>query len=123
MIAILVSGFVSLTLTPMLCGRFLKSQKEQKHGGFYNFFERAFDKALHGYERSLAWVMTHRPLTLVFSVLILVATGVLYTLVPKGLFPSDDTGLLSGTTEAAQGTSYTEMVRLQTLATRALPPQ
>jgi HAE1 family hydrophobic/amphiphilic exporter-1 len=120
MVAILVSGFVSLTLTPMLCGRFLKSQKEQQHGSMYNTMERAFEKALHGYERSLAWVMSHRPLTLVFSVLILVATGLLYTVIPKGLFPADDTGLLSATTEAAQGTSYQEMVRLQTLAMKAL---
>ncbi|MDB4910386.1 MAG: acriflavin resistance protein, partial [Gemmatimonadetes bacterium] len=120
MISILVSGFVSLTLTPMLCGRFLKPQRQQKHGRMYNAMERAFDKALHGYERSLAWVMSHRPLSLLFSVLILVATGVLYVRIPKGLFPSDDTGLLNGTTEAAQGTSYTEMVRLQMLAMRAL---
>ncbi len=120
MVAILVSGFVSLTLTPMLCGRFLKSQKQQQHGRMYNAMERVFDTALHGYERSLGWVMGHRPLSLVFSVLILVATGLLYTLIPKGLFPSDDTGLLSGTTEAAQGTSYTEMVRLQTIAMKAL---
>ncbi len=120
MVAIVVSGFVSLTLTPMLCGRFLKPQKEQKHGRMYNALERVFEGALHGYERSLAWVMGHRPLTLVFSVLILVGTGVLYTLVPKGLFPSDDTGILFGTTEAAQGTSYTEMVRLQTLVMKRI---
>jgi HAE1 family hydrophobic/amphiphilic exporter-1 len=120
MISILVSGFVSLTLTPMLCGRFLRSQRDRKHGRMYNAMERVFDKALHGYERSLAWVMGHRPLSLLFSVLILVATGVLYVRIPKGLFPSDDTGLLSGTTEAAQGTSYAEMVRLQTIAMRAL---
>ena len=119
-IAILVSGFVSLTLTPMLCARFLKPQREQKHGSLYNAFERVFDKALHGYERSLAWVMGHRPLSLLFSGLILVATVVLFVIIPKGLFPADDTGFLSATTEAAQGTSYTEMVRLQTLAMRAL---
>jgi HAE1 family hydrophobic/amphiphilic exporter-1 len=120
MIAILVSGFVSLTLTPMLCGRFLKPKHEMRHGRLYNALERAFDKALHGYERSLGWVMTHRPLTLVFSVLILVGTGVLYTVIPKGLFPSDDTGLLSGTTEAAQGVSFEEMQRLQLRVQQAL---
>ena len=64
--------------------------------------------------------MAHRPLTLVFSALILVATGVLFVIIPKGLFPSDDTGLLAATTEAAQGTSFTEMVRLQQLAHAAL---
>jgi HAE1 family hydrophobic/amphiphilic exporter-1 len=75
---------------------------------------------LRGYERSLAWVMARRPLTLVFSALILVATALLFRAIPKGLFPSDDTGLLSGSTVAAQGTSFPEMMRLQLLANKAL---
>ena len=119
-VAILVSGFVSLTLTPMLCARFLKPQRDVRHGRWFTASERVFARMLHGYERSLGWAMDHRPLTLVFSALILVATGVLFTVIPKGLFPSDDTGLLNGTTEAAQGTSFTEMVRLQKLAMTAL---
>ena len=120
MVAILVSGFVSLTLTPMLCSRFLKTQRSAKHGRLYALFERGFEAALHGYERTLGWVMRHRPLTLVFSLLILVLTGVLFQLVPKGLFPPDDTGQLMATTEAAQGTSWDEMVRLQTRAATLL---
>ena len=118
--AILVSGFVSQTLTPMLCARFLTSPKGQAHGRFYDVTERAFNSLLHAYERSLGWAMRRRPLTLVFSALILFLTGFLFTVVPKGLFPSDDTGLLSATTEAAQGTSFDEMVRLQLLANAAL---
>ena len=118
--AILVSGFVSLTLTPMLCARFLTSHKGETHGRMYNMFERVFDSILRGYERSLGWAMRFRPLTLVFSVVILIATGVLFTIVPKGLFPSDDTGLLSASTEAAQGTSFPEMMRLQLLVNEAL---
>jgi HAE1 family hydrophobic/amphiphilic exporter-1 len=118
--AILVSGFVSQTLTPMMCARFLTSPKGAAHGRFYNFTERAFNSLLRGYERSLGWAMERRPLTLVFSALILVFTGILFTVVPKGLFPSDDTGMLSATTEAAQGTSFDEMVRLQLLANGAL---
>ncbi|HEX5970379.1 MAG TPA: efflux RND transporter permease subunit, partial [Gemmatimonadaceae bacterium] len=111
--AILVSGLVSLTLTPMLCARFLKRPEEQQHGRWFNATERAFERLLHGYERSLAWAMGRRPLTLVFSALILVVTGLLFVRIPKGLFPSDDTGLLNASTQAAQGTSFPEMVRLQ----------
>jgi HAE1 family hydrophobic/amphiphilic exporter-1 len=118
--AILVSGFVSLTLTPMLCARFLKPHTGETHGRLYNLFERGFDRTLHGYERLLGWAMRRRIVTLLFSMLILVLTVVLFRTVPKGLFPSDDSGLLSGTTEAAQGTSFTEMVRLQRLANAAL---
>jgi HAE1 family hydrophobic/amphiphilic exporter-1 len=112
-VAILVSGFVSLTLTPMLCARFLKPQKHEQHGRLYNAFENVFDRLLRGYERSLGWAMERRPLTLIFSLLILVATGFMFVRIPKGLFPSDDTGLLSVSTRAAQGTAYEEMVRLQ----------
>jgi len=111
--AILVSGLVSLTLTPMLCARFLKPPTEQRHGRLFIATERAFERMLHGYERSLAWAMGRRPLTLVFSALILVVTGMLFVRIPKGLFPSDDTGLLNASTRAAQGTSFPEMVRLQ----------
>jgi HAE1 family hydrophobic/amphiphilic exporter-1 len=118
--AILVSGFVSLTLTPMLCARFLRPHTGETHGTLYNLFERGFDRTLRGYERVLGWAMRRRFVTLLFSMLILVLTVLLFRTVPKGLFPSDDTGLLSATTEAAQGTSFTEMVRLQLLANAAL---
>ncbi len=111
--AIMVSGFVSLTLTPMLCARFLTSHEGETHGPLYNAFERGFAAMLRGYERTLGWAMKHRPLTLVFSVIILVLNGVIFSVIPKGLFPSDDTGLLNATTEAAQGTSFPEMKRLQ----------
>src|SRR5205814_1785210 len=118
--AILVSGLVSLTLTPMLCARFLKSHAGETHGRLYNSFERAFNAMLNGYKRTLGFAMRHRPLTLVFSVVILVLNGVIFTNIGKGLFPSDDTGLLSGSTEAAQGTSFPEMMRLQQLVNKTL---
>ncbi len=111
--AILVSGVVSLTLTPMLCSRFLKPAAAVRQGRSFEETERIFERMLAGYERSLDWVMRHRPLTLVGSVVCLALTAVLFVMVPKGLFPSDDTGLLQATTEAAQGVSYTELVRLQ----------
>jgi HAE1 family hydrophobic/amphiphilic exporter-1 len=82
--------------------------------------ERAFDASLRAYERSLGWVMEHRPFALGFSGLVLVATAALWTIIPKGLFPPDDTGQLNATAEAAQGTSFPEMLRLKDLAVRRL---
>ncbi|MEO6877703.1 MAG: efflux RND transporter permease subunit, partial [Gemmatimonadaceae bacterium] len=122
-VAILVSGIVALTLTPMLCSRLLKAHRTdggEQHGRFFNYTESLFQRALGGYERSLRWVMNHRPLTLVFSVLILVATAMLWTVIPKGLFPPDDTGSLNVTAEAPQGTSFIEMLRLGQLAAAKL---
>jgi HAE1 family hydrophobic/amphiphilic exporter-1 len=116
MVAVLVSGFVSLTLTPMLCSRLLKAHGTVTHGKLFESTERIFEGAKRGYARALGWVMRHRPLTLVFSAMILALIGTLWTIIPKGLFPPDDTGSLNGTTEAAQGTSYVDMVRLQKIA-------
>jgi len=112
-VAILVSGFVSLTLTPMLSSRFLRSQHGQSHGRMYAATERFYDRMLGVYERSLAWVMERRPATLVFSLIILVATAWLFWSTPKGLFPTDDTGQLLATTEAAEGVSFDALVEHQ----------
>ncbi|MGH7634277.1 MAG: efflux RND transporter permease subunit, partial [Gemmatimonadaceae bacterium] len=99
-VAILVSGFVSLTLTPMLSSRFLRAADHTKQGKLYRATERMYERLLHGYERSLDWVMARRRDTLIFSAVILVATVVIFMAMPKGLFPSTDTGQLLGTTEA-----------------------
>jgi len=109
-VAILVSGFVSLTLTPMLSSRFLRSSHADQHGRLYQMSERFFDAWLGLYERTLATVMRHRPATLVFSFVILVATGYLFWSTPKGLFPTDDTGQLLATTEAAEGVGFDALV-------------
>jgi HAE1 family hydrophobic/amphiphilic exporter-1 len=109
-VAILVSGFVSLTLTPMLSSRFLRSEHGRSHGRLYNTTERFYDRLLGVYERSLAWVMERRPATLVFSVVILVATAWLFWSTPKGLFPTDDTGQLLATTEEDEGVSFDALV-------------
>jgi len=120
-VAVLVSGFIALTLTPMLCSRLLKPHAaEEKHGRFFNFLERGFQAVLRAYERSLGWVMTHRPVTLAFSAGVLVATYFVWTNIPKGLFPPDDTGSLNASAEAPQGTPFTEMLRLGQMVSNRL---
>jgi len=108
-VAILVSGFVSLTLTPMLCSRFLRPHKDEKHGKWYEATERVYRRGLAFYERSLVWVMDRRPATMVFSLGILAATLLLYRLVPKGFIPTEDQGQIQGTTETLEGTSFENM--------------
>jgi hydrophobic/amphiphilic exporter-1 (mainly G- bacteria), HAE1 family len=112
-VAILVSGFVSLTLTPMLCSRFLLPSREQHHGRFYEASERVYQRALGLYQRSLVWVMQHRPTGLAFSAGILLGTVALFALVPKGFIPNEDTGFISGTTETLEGSSFEAMVQHQ----------
>ncbi|MDB4900652.1 MAG: acriflavin resistance protein, partial [Gemmatimonadetes bacterium] len=104
---------VSLTLTPMLCSRFLRSSHGKQQGRFYQTTERMYEAWLRGYERSLAWVMERRRTTLVFSAVILALTGVLFVIAPKGLFPTDDTGQLLATTEAAEGVSFNALIDAQ----------
>ncbi|XGV97073.1 MAG: efflux RND transporter permease subunit [Leptolyngbya sp. BL-A-14] len=112
-IAILVSGFVSLSLTPMLCSRFIHSSHEQSQKGFYRATERAFDSLLKGYEWSLKPILRHRLLTLIGSGVLLVLTVYLFTIVPKGFVPNEDTGQLMANTKAAQDISFDDMLRHQ----------
>ncbi len=109
--AILISGFVSVTLTPMLCGRFLRAHGE--HGWFYRKTEAVFEWLLHIYETSLRFTLRHRPSFLAFSFLIAGASVWLYTQVPKGFLPSEDNGQIFVTTEAAQGASQADLLRDQ----------
>ncbi len=111
--AILVSGVVSLTFTPMLSSRFLRPEKERAHGRLYERTEEAYDWLLARYRTSLDWTMRHRGVSMVFSLIVLVLTGVLFKLVPTGFIPNQDTGQINVTTEAAQGTSFESMVRRQ----------
>jgi hydrophobic/amphiphilic exporter-1 (mainly G- bacteria), HAE1 family len=108
-VAILVSGFVSLTLTPMLCSRFLRPPKEAKHGRFYEATERIYQRGLALYERSLAWVMDRRGLAMLFSLGILVGTAVLIKVVPSGFIPTEDQGSIQGNTLTLEGTSFENM--------------
>ncbi len=113
-VAILISGVVSVTLTPMLCSLFLK--KPAKHGDASKFgkvTEQGFDSMLRGYDKGLQVVLRHRPATMATFVAVLILTGVLFVLVPKGFIPEQDTDQIAVTTEAAQGTSYQKLVEYQ----------
>ncbi|MBI1795788.1 MAG: efflux RND transporter permease subunit, partial [Candidatus Eisenbacteria bacterium] len=112
-IAILVSGFVSLTLTPMLCSRFLTVEHAGRHGRAWQAIENFYQRALGFYERTLAWVMDHRRTALAFSAAILVGTVLLFMWVPKGFIPSEDTGRITANTETIEGTSFDAMVTHQ----------
>ncbi len=112
-VAILVSGFVSLSLTPMMCSRFIRPKGEVKHGHLYALSERFFDGMRHVYDRTLLAVLRHKLSTVVVSALILVATVYLFIYIPKGFLPSEDTGMIFGFTEAAQGISFDSMVEHQ----------
>ncbi|HUY03931.1 MAG TPA: efflux RND transporter permease subunit, partial [Rhodocyclaceae bacterium] len=111
--AILVSGFVSLTLTPMLCSRYLKHVEATQHNRAYRAFERFFDGLLAGYSNSLAWVMARPRLVLTGFVATLMVTALLFVVVPKDFLPSGDTGQLIAFTEGAQDASFASMVRHQ----------
>ncbi|HXI44075.1 MAG TPA: efflux RND transporter permease subunit [Bryobacteraceae bacterium] len=112
-VAILISGLVSITLTPMLCSRFLKMRGEKRPGRLNRAAERALNGMLHTYDRSLQWVLHHRPVMLVVFFLMLGATGYLFVKVPKGFIPDQDNDSMSVITEAAQGTSYYTMAKYQ----------
>src|SRR3954469_16033065 len=109
-VAIVVSGFVSLTLTPMLCARVLRAHDAAKRPNVVlRVFERMFDSWLRAYEWALDWVLARKAMMLVVTLATLAGTVALYIVVPKGFFPQDDTGFLSGVTEAATDTSFEAM--------------
>lgn len=112
--AILISGFVSLTLTPMLCSRFLRSEKEQKHGHLYNVTEKYFDSMFRAYEWSLKRVLEHRKAFLLLNGVILIITALIFVKIPKGFLPNEDQGTIFTITEAPQGTSFDKMKEYQT---------
>ena len=113
MAAILVSGFVSLTLTPMLCSRFLRPQGEQKHGWLYMGLERFFEGLLKRYDVSLQWALRHRLVVLAVSAIILLITIWQFYSIPKGFLPEEDASQIFAITEGAQGISFDSMVQHQ----------
>ena len=108
-ITILVSGFVSLTLTPMMCARILKHQKLSEQSRFAQAAEKMFDRVIAFYKRTLEIVLEHQPLTLAVAVLTLAVTILLYVVIPKGFFPVQDTGVIQGISEAPQSVSFETM--------------
>jgi hydrophobe/amphiphile efflux-1 (HAE1) family protein len=111
--AVLMSGFVSLTLTPVMCARFLT--RESAHGTnlVSRWSERGFAALIRGYDRGLKWVFRHQPLMLAITLGLIVLTGVLYVEVPKGFFPEQDTGFIFGQAEARQDTSFATIARTE----------
>jgi HAE1 family hydrophobic/amphiphilic exporter-1 len=112
-VAIIVSGFLSISLTPMLCSRFLKPPHLQRHGALYNFTERLFQGWLNAYDWSLRLSLRHRFLTMVSSLLLVAGSAYLFMIVPKGFLPSEDQDRFNISVEGIQGIGFDEMLRHQ----------
>ncbi len=112
-LTIAVSAFVALTLSPTMCALFLRDEKHAKHGRAYMAVERAFDRILAWYTRGLDLALDHRRTTLIVFLATVAVTVVLYVEIPKGFFPQQDTGIISGLSDAPQDISFEEMVRRQ----------
>jgi multidrug efflux pump len=119
-VTILVSAFVSLTLTPMMCARLLKHDPEAQHRKFYKWSEDAFNRIIAFYGRTLKWVLQHQTATLLVAVLTLGATILLYIIIPKGFFPVQDTGIIQGISEAGQTISFPAMAERQQALTKII---
>ena len=110
-VAILISGIVSVTLTPMLCARILRSEHGRKHNVFYRLSEGAFNRLHHGYDRSLRWSLAHRPIILIIFLASIAGSYGLYSIMPQDFLPSDDFGQLHGSTQTAVGTSFDQYIK------------
>jgi len=116
--AVLVSGFVSLSLTPMMCSRFVHSVRQQKHGSLYHALENFFEGVRSLYDRSLCVAMKHRRVTLGIALVTFAATAVLFVIIPKGFFPDEDTNQIFCITEASQDISFEAMKEHQQQAAK-----
>jgi hydrophobe/amphiphile efflux-1 (HAE1) family protein len=108
-VAVLASGFISLTLTPVMCSLFLKGHGERAPGAVSRWAERVFQAVLNGYDYTLKFVLRHQFVTLIGTIGLMVATGYLYVTIPKGFFPQQDTGFIFGNAVARQDTSFEKM--------------
>ncbi|HZM02475.1 MAG TPA: multidrug efflux RND transporter permease subunit [Candidatus Saccharimonadales bacterium] len=112
-VSVVVSAIVSLTLTPMMCARLLTPEREGDHGRFYQWTERFFEGMLNAYESGLRWVLRHQVFTLAVAMATLVGTVWLYIIIPKGLLPLQDTGLIVGVTDSSEASSFKAMAERQ----------
>jgi len=119
-VAVLVSGFIALTLTPMLSSRFLRPAGAVRHGRAYAFSEKIYGIMLRFYERTLKWVLLNKRSSMIFSAATLIGTVVLFVVIPKGFLPSEDRSQIFGSTEAAEGISYKSMFEHQLAVTSVL---
>jgi multidrug efflux pump len=119
-VTILISAVVSLTLTPMMCSRMLKHVPEEKQGRFYHASGALFDRIIERYGTTLSWVLKHQTATLAVAAGTLVLTVLLYVIVPKGFFPTQDTGAIQGISEASQSVSFTAMAERQQALTKVI---
>ena len=108
-VAILISLMLSLTMTPMMCARLLRPVSEQRHGRLYAWSERGFERLRHGYERSLGWVLGHGIVVMLILLAVVCLNVYLYVIIPKGFFPTQDTGRLIGFIQADQSISFQAM--------------
>jgi len=119
-ITILISGLVSLTLVPMMSARWLRSHEQEKPSRFARKFQAFFDRVIARYDVMLGWVLARQGLTLIVALGTLVLTALLWMIIPKGLFPTQDTGQLQARVQARQSISYTDMAKLQQEAARQI---
>jgi multidrug efflux pump len=119
-VTILVSAVVSLTLTPMMCAKLLRHRRPEEQGRFYRWSERAFERIIARYGRMLTWVLERQPATLIVAAATLVATILLYLVIPKGFFPVQDTGVVLGISEATQSISFPAMAERQQALVRVI---
>ncbi|OAJ54677.1 multidrug transporter subunit MdtC [Paraburkholderia ginsengiterrae] len=119
-VTIVISAVVSLTVVPMLCARLLRAQAQRHPSRFERFSEGLFNKTLNAYERGLRWVLDHQTLTLVVALITVALTAILYIVIPKGLFPVQDVGVIQGISVADNSVSYSAMVRRQSALADAI---
>ena len=118
--AIMLSGFISLTLTPMLCSRLLKDFSEKKQGRFYEITEAVLNAGIKFYSSTLRWVLYHRLLTLAFTAIVLIATAFMFIKIPKGFLPPQDQNFFTSYIQAADRISYDDMVRHQEVVNKVV---